>query len=348
MMMMHRPDLLQTLYDTLSTADKARVSTGKRVVEIVSNEDGVIVTCDDGTSFNGSVVIGADGVHSLVRDEMRRLALMQSPTAVVNDKHPLLTTFRCLFGTTSLIPGLMVSGESWGGHGNGLSTQLFVGRDKAWFFVYERLDQPRKETVHYSAKDASQYAERLGHLSMTDKLTFKDVYAVTRNCGLTDLEEGTMKVFSWDRLALIGDAVNKQTPNVGNGYNSGVQDLVVLTTGFRRLLDKEPSGTISTESIKEVLRDYQTTREQDAIETHGKSARATRMQTWSTWFLWLMERYVVPLAKLDRFFFSKVINEWVSNGRVLPFLEEKSLQWGKIPWVNLPEVGDHKLGSESS
>jgi 2-polyprenyl-6-methoxyphenol hydroxylase-like FAD-dependent oxidoreductase len=44
-----------------------------------STDTGVTVTCSDGSSFDSTTVIGADGVHSNTRRLMRDLALKEDP-----------------------------------------------------------------------------------------------------------------------------------------------------------------------------------------------------------------------------------------------------------------------------
>jgi 2-polyprenyl-6-methoxyphenol hydroxylase-like FAD-dependent oxidoreductase len=46
----------------------------KKVVGVEVVEGGVRVRCGDGVVFEGSIVVGADGIHSRVRKEMQRLA----------------------------------------------------------------------------------------------------------------------------------------------------------------------------------------------------------------------------------------------------------------------------------
>lgn len=67
---MDRQFLLQTLYDNLS--DKSKVLLNKRVSRVEQDHNGVTVYCRDGSSYKGDVVVGADGVHSVVRGEMWR------------------------------------------------------------------------------------------------------------------------------------------------------------------------------------------------------------------------------------------------------------------------------------
>ena len=65
---MERRNFLRIVHNQLK--DKSKILTGKRVSKILDNEDGVTVQCSDGTEYEGDLVIGADGVHSKVRELM--------------------------------------------------------------------------------------------------------------------------------------------------------------------------------------------------------------------------------------------------------------------------------------
>lgn len=71
------------LYDNLR--DQSKILVNKRVHGILETDTGVNVLTTNGEVFHGDIVIGADGVHSIVRKEMRRMAAKASPN------HPLVT-----------------------------------------------------------------------------------------------------------------------------------------------------------------------------------------------------------------------------------------------------------------
>lgn len=60
--------MVKALYDNLP--DKTRILTNKCVKGIVETESGVVVEIQDGTSYEGDIVLGCDGVNSVVRDIM--------------------------------------------------------------------------------------------------------------------------------------------------------------------------------------------------------------------------------------------------------------------------------------
>lgn len=54
--------------------DNSKIHLNKRVSRVVDNSGSAIVYCTDGTSYEGDLVVGADGVNSIVRREMWRHA----------------------------------------------------------------------------------------------------------------------------------------------------------------------------------------------------------------------------------------------------------------------------------
>ena len=63
----HRAQLIRCLFDGLPQQSKAKIFTAKQIVNIETLGNGVVVSCNDGTSYDGSIVIGADGAHSTIR-----------------------------------------------------------------------------------------------------------------------------------------------------------------------------------------------------------------------------------------------------------------------------------------
>jgi salicylate hydroxylase len=60
----HRADLLSILTDALPVG---RAHSGRRCVDVVQTKDGARTIFDDGSTIDSDVVVGADGIHSVVR-----------------------------------------------------------------------------------------------------------------------------------------------------------------------------------------------------------------------------------------------------------------------------------------
>lgn len=70
--------LLEVLYDRIR--DKPKVLTSQRVATIQNSPSSVTVTTNTGEAFTGDIVVGADGIHSTVRQQMWQEAQRTDPT----------------------------------------------------------------------------------------------------------------------------------------------------------------------------------------------------------------------------------------------------------------------------
>ncbi len=78
---MHRHDLLTALMEGARATGRVEALPGKEVVDLAQDSTGVRVTCADGSTYQGDVLVGADGVRSIVR----RL--------VLDDSEPLMSEY---------------------------------------------------------------------------------------------------------------------------------------------------------------------------------------------------------------------------------------------------------------
>lgn len=77
MRFMDRQQAVHVIFDNLRDKSKVRSCCG--AIKIECDGDGVTVETTDGSVFRGDIVVGADGVHSRVRQEMQRLAAEETP-----------------------------------------------------------------------------------------------------------------------------------------------------------------------------------------------------------------------------------------------------------------------------
>lgn len=330
----HRADVVSLLYDSLSKVDKTFILTEKTVNDIAIEKGGVEVRCDDGSTFRGSMVIGADGANSKVRQKMRELALKASAPNVNEDK-PYLSCYKVLWCTFPRQP-CNDPGDTVEIHGKDVSLQCLNSQKRSWLFIYEQLEQPTRERVVYSQEDVEGFAKRHGDLAIGEQLKVKDVFPKRYTAGMSNLEEGIVKHWSWDRIVLVGDACHKFTPNQGLGYNNGVQDVVALLNGLNSEISSEHrSGdtALSLESLAGVFSRYQAARMELLQKDYKASASWTRMSAWENKINHILDRYVLPaIPKMDELALTYMISPAVSRTLVLDFVESEEPFQGKIPW----------------
>ncbi|KAJ3538983.1 hypothetical protein NM208_g5670 [Fusarium decemcellulare] len=254
----HRAHLIKAIYDGLPEAAKARHLSGKKLADITITSTGVEVTCTDGSSYSGSILIGADGAHSRTRSLMRRYALQADPSlaSTWDPEQPFISTYKCLWAS---FRRPSKPGDSYETQGQHRSTMYLTGRDKGWIFLYERLDQASSERSFYDKKAIRSFGASFAHWPLTEKLTVQDVLAdSTTITGMANLEEGIAQNVSWNgRIVLVGDAWHKFTPNSGLGFNNGVQDVVSLCNKLRALLvspgTTTPESTPASQALQKSL-----------------------------------------------------------------------------------------------
>lgn len=69
--------MIDILFDNLGS--KSNIHTSRTVAKIDTLPGGVKVETADGSVFEGDIVIGADGIHSRVLQEMQRLEEIDTP-----------------------------------------------------------------------------------------------------------------------------------------------------------------------------------------------------------------------------------------------------------------------------
>lgn len=336
-MTFHRQHVLKILYNNLSPANKAKVHLSKKVVDIQKYQHGVFVTCADGSTYTGSIVIGADGVHSKTRRFMRKLALDESPNATVNPEKPYTAYYKCMWGTVPIPPGLS-PGDHLDCHSDlGVSSMFLTGRDRGWFFMFSLLDEPTQKRMDYTENDMEAYAKQLANLHIGPGLKFSDIWSTRYNAGMSNLDEGVLDHWSWNRICLAGDSVHKVTPNAGWGFNSGVQDVAVLTNKLGELL-RHRSGEPSLGDLTTVFNAYQEARRENMQQVFEFSATQTRQsardRTWTGWKDWLMEAITTMIPQFDWYMIRYRGSQLVSAGHALDFLGGSEPFSGLMPWAH--------------
>ncbi|KAK1637598.1 FAD binding domain-containing protein [Colletotrichum phormii] len=334
----HRAHLIEALYEGLPEAAKAKYLTGKKLAGIVSTDAGVTVTCEDGSSYNGSVVIGADGVHSATRRQMRKLAVAEDPSReeTWDAVKPFKTLYQCMWAS---FPRPTETGQSYETSGTDSSVMYITGKDRGWIFLYEKLPETTTERISFTDEELDAFAGRFAEWPITDTLKVKDVYEERFNAGGAGLEEGLCKHWSWNgRLVLVGDAAHKFTPNAGLGFNNGVQDVVALCNRLQKFVsgsaNESDSKTPDFPALEVQFEAYRQERQERVEQDLEQSARVTRMHAWASTWDWIMQRYVLSWAFVQHLFIAYIVSPNAQKAGVLDFISASEPFEGTYKWLH--------------
>ncbi|KIN06862.1 hypothetical protein OIDMADRAFT_110104 [Oidiodendron maius Zn] len=306
-----------------------RILTSKKVISIDSHAQGVKVRCDDGSVEEGSIVIGCDGVHSIVRGIMRELAL-KSSAKTANVERPMAAQYQLLAGHIRRIPNLEPN-RLWEIRNNALSMQIFMSEDQGWFLIYKRLAAPAYQYTRYTDEDAEAFAKEIMDYPVMQGMKFRDLWDVRKWVRLVNIEEGIVKNWHWDRIVLVGDSAHKMTPNAGLSVNQGFQGVAALTNILLKLLLKTPNP--DTKALTAAFGAYQAQTEKGAKDSLWLSKLYTRTTSWHN-ILYKLADFAGPYLGGDLVLFRTLASPIVMQGLVLDFLPEPGYKAGRLKWAN--------------
>lgn len=294
-----RQSCVAHLYDNLP--DQSTVRLNKRVETIQHTETGIRVILTDGTVEEGDIVIGADGVHSVVRSQMWDYAADFAPNMIPeSDKSALFSEYDALFGVSNLEgkPGDygMDVAESNIVFGQGV-TKLFFQQQgqQLWAISYkDKYNQPPKR-FKATEEDMRSVAERFADVALNEKVKFKELWEKRTRAGLLTIEEGVLSQWHAGRIVLVGDSAHKMTADLGIGANIAIEDAVVLCNILHRELNGDRNRRPTAKDINEMFAEYQKKRWNRAKSFTDLSGKVTRANSYDTLIGRLFATHLSPL-----------------------------------------------------
>jgi salicylate hydroxylase len=210
----HRADLLALLAARLPSGT---VRTGHRCTGFGQDADAATVSFGDGTSATADVVIGADGIHSVLQG------------FVVEPAEPV---FSGVVAYRGLVPTMA-------GYPAG-TMRMWVGESKHFLVFPVRAGQllnyvgfvPSGTSVRESWSAAGDPAALAARFDGWDPM-IGDVIAAITGPGGSGFQWGMydrtpLPRWSSGRLTLLGDAAHPMLPHLGQGVNQALEDAVAL------------------------------------------------------------------------------------------------------------------------
>ncbi|KAK8029894.1 FAD binding domain protein [Apiospora rasikravindrae] len=342
---LERQNFLQILYDSLP--NKSPVRTGRAVEDVEQFSDRVEVRLSTGEIEVGDMVLGCDGVHSLVRSAMWDYATRTSPGLVqAKEKTSLKTSWKTLIFIT---PGIPALGERdlTVTYNDGFTFLVTSQPDAVYFFVIFRREKPFTwpKREHHTEADVEKLAAQVLDKPVTDQLLFSEVWKRRTRASVVSLEEYVLEHWHHGRIVLAGDAVHKVHPNMGLGGNSAIEGIASLMNHIHRVLPPElkqirtrldgssmrnhkPSGT----ALNMAFAAYQKERQHRMRELMDLSTMVAKMHTYATPLHRFMANWMMPL--LDDRRFANRVGSYIATAPKLDFLPDVDFACGRLPWTS--------------
>jgi len=261
---MHRADLHAAIY---AAVPAGIVTLGRKLAALDVGAQHTSLLFEGGGRVTADVVIGADGVHSLIRETM-----LGPEQPRFTGRVAYRTTFpAALMGDTRITP---VRTKWWGPDRHMVVYYVTAKQDEVYFVTSQPEDAGWVTPESWSAKgDLNVLREAYAGFH-------PEVQAVLRACPDVHkwalLERDPLPRWTEGPVALLGDACHPMTPYMAQGAASALEDAAVLS----RCLDR-----IERDAVAAALRRYEATRKPRASEIQGSSRKNTWMRnsTDPTW-----------------------------------------------------------------
>jgi 2-polyprenyl-6-methoxyphenol hydroxylase-like FAD-dependent oxidoreductase len=238
---LHRADLQAVLANAAG-----EVRLGAEVTSVEPAEGGATVRVADGREEHGDLVIGADGLNSVVRGRYFD----------ARPRYAGYTAWRAV-SPVAVEPGRLT--ESWGvGERFGL---VDIGGGRTYWFATKNAsegehDEPggRKAEIVRRFSEWHEPIARVAEATNEAEILRNDVYH------LDPLDR-----WSEGRVVLLGDAAHATTPGVGQGAAQAIEDAVVLADCLAE-----------TDDVSRALAEYESRRRPRATAVLKMSIRADK------------------------------------------------------------------------
>jgi len=225
----HRADLIQLLFDAVPAEAKR---LGARCAAISQDKDGVAVTLQTGDKVRGDVLVGCDGIHSVVRKHLRG----------EEEKHfANILMWRSLVSAERL-EGLNLPerGNYWFGPGRTLIT--YWVRPKKLYSILASV--PAHEVQRESWDDSGDISEMLRSFDDAEPRARK----MLEQCPSVFITGMFYRdpVDNWTdgRITLLGDAAHPMVPFLAAGAGQSIEDAWTFARVLARRKDDVPGALL--------------------------------------------------------------------------------------------------------
>jgi 2-polyprenyl-6-methoxyphenol hydroxylase-like FAD-dependent oxidoreductase len=225
--------LHEVLRDAVSDAG-IRCTFGAQLQRIEEHAERVVAHFADGTTAEADVLIGADGIGSIVRRTI-------DPDAPAPASSGLISV-----GGFSRVPGLAPTpGEQYMVFGANAFFGYLV-RDDGTAYWFANITAPQVERWTVRAVSGEQWLAQLRELHADDPYPVPQILEhVVGEIGAYPLSD-LSRVPHWHRgrLVVVGDAVHATSPSAGQGASLALEDAITVARELRDRADHEQAFAV--------------------------------------------------------------------------------------------------------
>ena len=269
----HRGDLHAAL---ASAVPDECVKLSHRLVGLDQAGDGIRLSFANGATAGADAVVGADGVHSVVRD-------------ILFGATPVKYTGRIAYRTT--YPAALLGGEmiddctNWWGEDRHIVI-YYVKPDRSEIYLVTSQPEPEFRIESWSAKgDVKELRAAFAGFS-------HEVERVLAACPDVHkwaiLDRDSLPHWADGNVTLLGDACHPMTPYMAQGAAMAIEDAAVLS----RCLD-----SVDASGVADAFRRFEATRKERTTRVQETSRANTWLkQKTDTDWVYSYDAWAVPLA----------------------------------------------------
>ena len=261
----YRPTLLAAISDQVP---RQHVHTAHRCVAITQDATAVEARFDNGVVAYGTVLVGADGLHSVVR----RALVTQDQL-----RYSGQTCFRGIAHMPVKDPGVIREIQ---GAGKRCAVCPMTTDSLYWWTAQNAREG--KLIAQDQRRDFLLEAFKRWPSAITEYIAATPVEKILQN----DLyDRAPIAGWSSGRVTLLGDAAHPTTPNLGQGANMAIDDAIVLA----RVLTQ-------ADTVQDALRQYEAARLARTTMIVRRSWRFGALTRWKNPLMVKLREWVVMLT----------------------------------------------------
>ena len=234
---MHRADLHEAL---TSIVPSEIIHLGKKLVGLKQDGGAVTLSFSDATTSNADAVIGADGVHSVVRE------IIVGPDQPI---HRGRIAYRSVFSSSLLPKEISRSRTKWWGEDRHIVI-YYTTRDRSQLYFVTSVPEP----ADWMTRESWSAKGDVNELRKAYAGFHSEVRMVLDACPdchkWAILEREPLPRWSDGRIALLGDACHPMLPMMAQGAAQSIEDGAALAALLKAMPDDIPGALQRYEAVR--------------------------------------------------------------------------------------------------